>query len=112
MHFLNSSDSKELTRFRGVEIDTTGDGFFATIDGPARAIRCALAISEHVQRLGIQVRVGLHTGECELMGNKVGGIAVHIGARVMAHSGSSEVLVSSTVKDLGDWRKVFRNNIR
>jgi len=91
---------KQLTRFRGVEIDTTGDGFFATFDGPARGIRCALAISDNVQRLGIQVRVGLHTGECELMGNKVGGIAVHIGARVMAHSGANEVLVSSTVKDL------------
>jgi len=91
---------RELARYRGVEMDTTGDGFFATFDGPARAIRCALAISDDVQRLGIQVRAGLHTGECELMGKKVGGIAVHIGARVMAHSGANEVLVSSTVKDL------------
>jgi class 3 adenylate cyclase len=96
----NALVRKELTHFRGVEIDTTGDGFFATFDGPARAIRCALAISDNVQRLGIQVRAGLHTGECELMGNKVGGIAVHIGARVMAHSRANEVLVSSTVKDL------------
>lgn len=91
---------KELARFRGVELDTTGDGFIATFDGPARAIRCASAISDNVQRLGIQVRVGLHTGECELMDNKVGGIALHIGARVMAHAGANEVLVSSTVKDL------------
>jgi pimeloyl-ACP methyl ester carboxylesterase len=91
---------RELARYRGVEMDTTGDGFFATFDGPARAIHCAVAISDDVQRLGIQVRTGLHTGECELMGKKVGGIAVHIGARVMAHSGASEVLVSSTVKDL------------
>lgn len=90
----------EFARFRGLEIDTTGDGFFATFDGPARAIRCAVAISDVVQRLGIQVRAGLHTGECELMGEKVGGIAVHIGARVMACSGGNEVLVSSTVKDL------------
>ena len=96
----NALVRKELTRFRGVEMDTTGDGFFATFDGPARAIRCALAISDNVQQLGVQIRAGLHTGECELMGNKVGGIAVHIGARVMAHSGANEVLVSSTVKDL------------
>jgi class 3 adenylate cyclase len=96
----NSLVRKELAHFRGVEIDTTGDGFFATFDGPARAISCALAISDDVQRLGIQIRTGLHTGECELMGKKVGGIAVHIGARVMAHSGANEVLVSSTVKDL------------
>ncbi len=96
----NALVRKELARFRGVEMDTTGDGFFATFDGPARAIRCALAISDDVQQLGIQIRAGLHTGECELTGNKVGGIAVHIGARVMAHSGANEVLVSSTVKDL------------
>jgi pimeloyl-ACP methyl ester carboxylesterase len=96
----NTLVRKELARYRGVEVDTTGDGFFATFDGPARAIRCALAISDDVQRLGIQVRAGLHTGECELMANKVGGIAVHIGARVMAHSRANEVLVSSTVKDL------------
>jgi pimeloyl-ACP methyl ester carboxylesterase len=91
---------KQLARFRGVEIDTTGDGFFATFDGPARAIRCALAISDNVQQLGLQVRIGLHTGECELLGDRVGGIAVHIGARVMAQSGANEVLVSRTVRDL------------
>jgi class 3 adenylate cyclase len=91
---------KQLARFRGVEVSTTGDGFFATFDGPARAIRCALAISDEAQKFGIQVRVGLHTGECELIGSEVGGIAVHIGARVMAHSAANEVLVSSTVKDL------------
>ena len=91
---------KELARFRGREIDTAGDGFFATFDGPARAIRCAYTISDNVRQLGIQVRAGLHTGECELMGDKVGGIAVHIGARVLSKAGPSEVLVSSTVKDL------------
>ena len=96
----NALVRKELARFRGVEMDTTGDGFFATFDGPARAIRCALAIIDNVQQLGIRIRAGLHTGECEMMGNKAGGIAVHIGARVMAHSGANEVLVSSTVKDL------------
>ena len=96
----NALVRKEFARYHGVEMDTTGDGFVATFDGPARAIRCALAISDTVQQLGIQIRAGLHTGECEMMGNKVGGIAVHIGARVMAHSGANEVLVSSTVKDL------------
>ncbi len=91
---------KELERFRGKEIDTAGDGFLATFDGPARAIRCACAISGAVKQLGIGIRAGLHTGECEVMGEKVGGIAVHIGARVAAHAGPGEVLVSSTVKDL------------
>jgi class 3 adenylate cyclase len=91
---------RELARFRGREIDTAGDGFFVTFDGPARAIRCALAAIDAVRQLGIEIRAGLHTGEIELMGNKVGGIAVHIGARVMAQAGKSEVLVSSTVKDL------------
>jgi len=90
----------ELARFRGREMDTAGDGFFATFDGPARAIRCACAIGDRVDELGIQVRAGLHTGECELMGDKVGGIAVHIGARVLSKAGAGEVLVSSTVKDL------------
>jgi class 3 adenylate cyclase len=90
----------ELARFRGREIDTAGDGFLATFDGPARAVRCACAISDKVRSLGIEVRAGLHTGECEVMGDKLGGIAVHIGARVAALSGPSEVLVSSTVKDL------------
>jgi class 3 adenylate cyclase len=96
----NALVRRELARYRGVEVDTTGDGFFATFDGPARAIRCAVAISDSVQRLGIKVRAGFHTGECELVSKKVGGIAVHIGARVMAHSGANEVLVSSTGKDL------------
>ncbi len=91
---------KELSRFRGREIDTVGDGFLAAFDGPARAIRCACAVSDAVPQLGIAVRAGLHTGEVEVMGDKVGGIAVHIGARVAAHAGAGEVLVSSTVKDL------------
>jgi class 3 adenylate cyclase len=90
----------ELNRFRGQEIDTAGDGFFATFDGPARGIRCACTIRDSVANLGITIRAGLHTGECEVMGDKVGGIAVHIGARVMAKAGPGEVLVSSTVKDL------------
>jgi class 3 adenylate cyclase len=91
---------RELSRFRGREIDTAGDGFFATFDGPARAIRCAKAILNAVTQLGLTVRVGLHTGECEVMDEKVTGIAVHIGARVMSHAAPGEVLVSSTVKDL------------
>ena len=90
----------ELARFRGQELDTAGDGFFASFDGPARAIRCACAITEGVRELGIEVRAGLHTGECEVMDGKVGGIAVHIGARVAAEAEPGEVLVSSTVKDL------------
>ena len=91
---------RELARFRGREIDTAGDGLFATFDGPARAIRCAMAIRDAVRHLGIETRAGLHTGECELMGEKVGGLAVVIGARVMATAGAGEVVVSSTVKDL------------
>ncbi len=91
---------RELARFRGLEIDTAGDGFLATFDGPARAIRCAAAISDAVGTLGLQVRAGLHTGEVELMGGRIGGIAVHIGARVAAEAGPGEILVSHTVKDL------------
>ncbi len=91
---------KELARFRGHEMDTAGDGVFATFDGPARAIRCAENIRDHVRDLGIEIRAGLHTGEVELTGHKVGGIAVHIGARVAANAEPGEVLVSSTVKDL------------
>jgi class 3 adenylate cyclase/pimeloyl-ACP methyl ester carboxylesterase len=91
---------RQLTRFRGRELDTAGDGFFAAFDGPARAIRCASAITESVHNLKLDVRSGLHTGECELIDGKVGGIAVHIGARVAALADSGEVLVSSTVKDL------------
>ena len=91
---------RELARFRGHEVDTAGDGFLATFDGPARAIRCACAISDEARQLGLEIRAGLHTGECELIGNKVGGIAVHIGARVAASAAPGEVRVSSTVKDL------------
>ncbi len=91
---------RELARFHGREINTAGDGFFAAFDGPARAIRCACAISEGVQPLGLNVRAGLHTGECEVMGSEIGGIVVHTGARIAALAGPGEVLVSSTVKDL------------
>jgi class 3 adenylate cyclase len=91
---------RQLVRYRGKEIDTAGDGFFASFDGPARAIRCAGAISDAVRELGIDVRAGLHTGECEELDGKVGGIAVHIGARVASEAQPGEVLVSSTVKDL------------
>jgi class 3 adenylate cyclase len=89
-----------LGRYRGREIDTAGDGFFALFDGPARGVRCAVAISRAVEALGLEVRAGLHTGEVETMDSKVGGMAVNIGARVGALAGASEVLVSSTVKDL------------
>jgi class 3 adenylate cyclase len=91
---------RQLDRFRGREIDTAGDGFFVAFDGPIRAIRCACAILESVRDRGLEVRAGLHTGECETMGEKIGGIAVNIGARVAAHARPGEVLVSSTVKDL------------
>jgi class 3 adenylate cyclase len=91
---------RELMRARGNEVDTAGDGFFAAFDGPARAIRCACAITESVKDLGLEVRVGLHTGECELIDGKIAGIAVHTGARVAAQANPGEVLVSSTVKDL------------
>ena len=91
---------RQLMRHSGREIDTSGDGFFATFDGPARAIRCATAITRDVRSLGLEVRAGLHTGECEVVDGKVGGIAVHIGARVAARAGAGEVLVSGTVKDL------------
>jgi class 3 adenylate cyclase len=90
----------ELARYRGREVATTGDGFLATFDGPARAIRCAIGAREAVRQLGLEIRAGLHTGECELLGEDVGGIAVHIGARVAASARPGEVLVSSTVKDL------------
>jgi class 3 adenylate cyclase len=89
-----------LARYLGTEVKTTGDGFLATFDGPARAVKCAQAICAAVKPLGLEVRAGCHTGEIELLGADVGGIAVHIGARVGALAGPSEVLVSSTVKDL------------
>ena len=91
---------RHLVRFRGKEIDTAGDGFFACFDGPARAIRCGYAIAGAMPELGLQVRVGLHTGECELVDGKAAGIAVHTGARVAALAQPGEVLVSRTVKDL------------
>jgi class 3 adenylate cyclase len=90
----------QLTRFRGREVNTSGDGFLAMFDGPQRAIRCAIAIRDAVHALGIEVRAGLHTGECEVRGDDIGGIAVHIGARVSALAGAHEVLVSSTLRDL------------
>jgi pimeloyl-ACP methyl ester carboxylesterase len=96
----HASVRRELARYRGREIGTTGDGFLATFDGPARGIRCALAAGDSLQPLGIAIRAGLHTGEIELMGDDVGGIAVHIAARVAALAGPKETLVSSTVKDL------------
>ena len=91
---------QRLMRFRGVEVDTAGDGFLASFDGPARAISCACAIVDGVRDLGLDVRAGLHTGECELVDGKVAGVAVHTGARVAALAAPGEVLVSSTVKDL------------
>jgi class 3 adenylate cyclase len=89
-----------LARYQGTEIDTAGDGFFVTFDGPARAVRCAMAITTAVRALGIEVRAGLHTGEVERIGEKIGGLAVNIGARVAALAAPSEVLVSQTVRDL------------
>jgi class 3 adenylate cyclase len=83
-----------------VENDTAGDGFFATFDGPARAIRCALEVVERVRDLGIEVRAGVHTGECERIDGKVGGLAISIGSRVASNAGPSQILVSQTVRDL------------
>jgi class 3 adenylate cyclase len=91
---------EEFSRHRGREIKTTGDGFLACFDGPARAIRCAVAIGDALRPLGIRIRAGLHTGECEVRGDDLGGLAVHIAARVGALAGADQVLVSSTVKDL------------
>jgi pimeloyl-ACP methyl ester carboxylesterase len=91
---------RNLSEFRGREIDTAGDGFLTTFDGPARAVRCASAVIEGARNLGLEVRAGVHTGECEIMGEKLSGLAVHIGARVAANASPGEVLVSSTVKDL------------
>src|SRR5206468_7021615 len=83
---------RQLVRYRGRELDTAGDGFFACFDGPARAIRCACAVSDATRSLGVAVRVGLHTGECELVDGKLGGIAVHVGARIAAEAEPGEVL--------------------
>jgi class 3 adenylate cyclase len=91
---------QQLSTFRGREVDTAGDGFLATFDGPARAIRCAQAVGDALRSIGLEIRAGLHTGEVELAGGRVRGIAVHIGARVAALAGPGEVIVSSTVKDL------------
>jgi class 3 adenylate cyclase len=89
-----------LARHSGTENDTAGDGFYATFEGPARAIRCALEVRERVHELGIEIRAGVHTGECEVVGDKLAGVAVHIGARVASKAGPGEVLVSGTVHDL------------
>jgi class 3 adenylate cyclase len=91
---------REVQRHRGHWVQSTGDGILATFDGPARAVRAATSIGEAVRDLGVELRMGLHTGEVEVIGDDVGGIAVHIGARVMGKAGAGEVLVSSTVKDL------------
>src|SRR2546429_3225702 len=90
----------ELARFGGREMRTTGDGFFALFDGPARAIRCALAPVDALRLLGLEIRAGLHTGEVELVGDDVEGVAIHIGARIAGLAGTGEVLVSRTIKDL------------
>jgi class 3 adenylate cyclase len=90
----------ELGRWRGREIKQLGDGFLASFEGPARAIRCAQAIAAGVRRLGLEIRAGIHTGECERRGNDLAGMAVHIGARVGAAAGAGEILVSGTVRDL------------
>lgn len=101
LEMMTESVGRELARHRGRAVKTLGDGFLATFDGPARAIRCATAIREGARaHYGVEVRSGLHTGEVEVIGNDVGGLAVHIGARVGAHAGPGEVLVSGTVKDL------------
>jgi len=95
---------RQLDRFRGRELDTAGDGFFASFDGPARAIRCARAISESVRKLGLEVRAGLHTGECEVIGEKLGGIAVNIGARVAARAQPGEVGIVELKGVPGSWQ--------
>jgi class 3 adenylate cyclase len=96
----NAEVRRQLARFDGREIDTAGDGFFAAFDGPARALRCARAIQRAVAPLGLEVRAGVHTGECELIGGKLAGVAVHLGARIAAQAAAGEVLASSTVGDL------------
>jgi class 3 adenylate cyclase len=96
----NASVRQELARFRGKELNTAGDGFFASFDGPARAIRCAVAIVNAVTGLGLKIRAGVHTGECERVDGELAGIAVHVGARIAATAGAGEVVVSNTVRDL------------
>src|SRR3990172_13278 len=96
----NELAKREISRFRGRTIKSTGDGFLAIFDGPGRAVRCAQSIGAEIRKLGIEMKAGLHCGECELLGDDVGGIAVHIAARVVAQARPGEVLVSSTVKDL------------
>jgi class 3 adenylate cyclase len=96
----NSTVRAMLARYRGTEVDTAGDGFFATFDGPARAVRCAQATVDAVRSIGLEIRAGVHTGELQTIDGKVGGMGVVIGARVGAKAGASEVLVSQTVKDL------------
>jgi class 3 adenylate cyclase len=91
---------RELARYRGEEKDTAGDGFFASFDGPARAIKCAEKIVSAAAETGLQIRAGVHTGECELLGDKVAGISVSMGARIAAQANAGEILVSATVKDL------------
>jgi len=91
---------EQLRRFRGNEIKTTGDGFMASFDGPARAIRCARAISDATEHLGLQVRLGMHTGECEIRGDDLGGLAVHVAARIGGLAAAQEILVSGIVKEL------------
>jgi class 3 adenylate cyclase len=96
----HSTVRRLLARYGGREVDTAGDGFFATFDGPVRGLRCAKAMVDSVRHLGIEVRAGLHTGECEVIDGKVGGLAVNIGARICGLAGASEVLASQTIKDL------------
>ncbi len=96
----NSVVRGELERFQGREIDNAGDGFYASFDGPARAIRCALAIRDGLRRIGLEVRAGIHTGECEVLGDKLAGVAIHVAARIAATGGRGEVRVSGTVHDL------------
>ena len=100
VHAHHASVRALLARYRGKEVDTAGDGFFATFDGPVRALRCAKSIVDSVETLGIEVRAGLHTGECEVIDNKMGGLAVNIGSRICALARPSEVLASQTIKDL------------
>ena len=100
LHSYYAIVRKALARHRGREVNTSGDGMLATFDGPARAVRCALEIAQAVKQLGIDVRASVHIGECELMGDNIGGLAVHIGARILGKAAPGEVLTSSTVKDL------------